>query len=50
VEILDSGVIEVIEGERDGEEVQGEGEIYNTDIELYRRTFSGGDEITVNSS
>jgi parallel beta-helix repeat protein len=50
VEILDSGVIEVIEGERDGEEVQGEGEIYNTDIEPYRRTFSGGDEITVNSS
>src|SRR5215218_5096537 len=50
VEILDSGVIEVIEGERDGEEVQGEGDIYNTDIEPYRRTFSGGDEITVNSS
>jgi parallel beta-helix repeat protein len=50
VEIVDSGVIEVIEGERDGEEVQGEGEVYNTDIEPYRRTFSGGDEITVNSS
>ena len=50
VEIVDSGVIEVIEGERDGEEVEGEGDIYNTDIEPYRRTFSGGDEITVNSS
>jgi parallel beta-helix repeat protein len=50
VEIVDSGVIEVIEGERDGEEVEDEGEMYNTDIEPYRRTLSGGDDITVNSS
>jgi parallel beta-helix repeat protein len=50
VEIVDSGVIEVIEGERDGEEVEGEGEMYDTDIEPYRRTLSGGDNITVNSS
>ena len=50
VEIVDSGVIEVIEGERDGEEVEGEGEMYDTDIEPYRRTLSGGDDITVNSS
>src|SRR5215216_2802875 len=50
VEIVDSGVIEVIEGERDGEEVEGEGEMYDTDIEPYRRTLSGGDDITVKSS
>jgi hypothetical protein len=50
VEIVDSGVIEVIEGERDADEAEGEGEMYNTDIEPYRRTLSGGDNITVNSS
>ena len=48
VEIIDSGVIEVIEGESDGEE--GEGELYHTDSEPFRRTLSDGDSITVNSS
>jgi parallel beta-helix repeat protein len=71
VEIVDSGIIEVFEGERDGEEEeeeedgggddngsgddeeeeeQREGELYNTDIEPFRRTLNDGDEITVNSS
>jgi poly(beta-D-mannuronate) C5 epimerase len=48
VEIVDSGIIEVIEGESDGEE-EGEGELYNTDSEPFRRTLSDGDSITVNS-
>jgi hypothetical protein len=71
VEIADSGMIEVFEGEReeeeeadeeengdggdddgsgDDEEEQREGELYNTDIEPFRRTLNDGDEITVNSS
>jgi parallel beta-helix repeat protein len=71
VEIVDSGIIEVFEGERDREEEeeeedgsgdddssgddgeeeeQREGELYNTDIEPFRRTLNDGDEITVNSS
>jgi parallel beta-helix repeat protein len=54
VEIIDSGIIEVFEGERDEDDVddedEGEGGSHNTDIEPYRRTLSDGDEITVNSS
>ncbi|MDQ3561965.1 MAG: hypothetical protein M3382_03105, partial [Thermoproteota archaeon] len=60
VEIVDSGVIQVREGETDDEEDGidvGENEVeeefeensYNTDIEPYRTTFSNGDDITVNS-
>jgi parallel beta-helix repeat protein len=48
VEIVDSGIIEVTEGETDGEE--DEGESYDTDSEPYRRTLSDGDTITVTSS
>lgn len=43
VEIVDSGIIEVREGEID------EGDSHNTDIEPYSRTFSSGDDITVDS-
>jgi poly(beta-D-mannuronate) C5 epimerase len=61
VEIVDSGTIEVIEGETDGEEEdddgggdgdeeEGEGNLYNTDNEPFRRTLSDGDSITVDSS
>jgi hypothetical protein len=56
VEIVGSGVIEVTEGETDGEEgdddgneEEGEGNLYNTDNEPFRRTLSDGDSITVNS-
>ena len=52
VEIVDSGAIDEGddaggEGEREEED---EGDSYNTDIEPYSRTFSSGDDITVNSS
>ena len=55
VEIVDSGTIQVTEGEVDEDEDGdndggGEGELYNTDIQPYRRTLSDGDRITVNSS
>jgi mannuronan 5-epimerase len=52
VEIVNSGIIEVTEGERDEDEdeEEGEGDSYNTDIEPFRRTLSDGDEVTVNSS
>jgi parallel beta-helix repeat protein len=60
VEIGDSGIIEVTEGETDeeeedddgdgGDEEEGEGNSYNTDNEPFRRTLSDGDSITVNSS
>ena len=54
VEIVDSGTIEVIEGENedddDEEGDEGEGELYNTDVEPYRKTLSDGDSITVSSS
>jgi parallel beta-helix repeat protein len=58
VEIVGSGIIEVTEGARsdddeddeDDDEEEGEGDLYNTDNEPYRRTLSDGDEITVNSS
>jgi poly(beta-D-mannuronate) C5 epimerase len=49
VEIVDSGTIEVIEGEADEDEEE-EGDSYNTGNEPFRRTLSDGDEITVNSS
>jgi parallel beta-helix repeat protein len=61
VEIVDSKIIQVTEGANDGEEdsgVEDAGEVneeddeansYNTDNELYRRTLSSGDSITVNS-
>jgi mannuronan 5-epimerase len=44
VEIVDSGVIEVTEGEIDEEM---EGDSHNTDIEPFSMTLSGGDDITV---
>src|ERR687894_587892 len=48
VEIVDSGMIEVTEGEIDEEEEDDEeGGSYNTDLEPYSRTLSGGDDITV---
>jgi parallel beta-helix repeat protein len=53
VEVLDSGIIEVREGtidEDEGEEDEIEGDLYNTDIEPYRRTLSNGDDITINNS
>ena len=50
VEIVDSGTVEVAEGETDGGEEDDEGNLYNTDSEPYRRTLSDGDSITVNSS
>src|ERR671915_1451407 len=61
VEIVDSGIIEVREGEIDDEEDSGgvgdneeeeelEGISHNTDIEPYTGTFSNSDEIIVNSS
>ncbi|HEX6253779.1 MAG TPA: right-handed parallel beta-helix repeat-containing protein [Nitrososphaera sp.] len=57
VEIVDSGIIEVTEGETDGEdddgsedEEEGEGNLYNTDNESFRRTLDDGDSITVNTS
>ncbi len=60
VEIVDSGIIEVTEGESDGggeeedddngeDEEEGEGNLYNTDYEPFRRILSDGDSITVNS-
>jgi mannuronan 5-epimerase len=53
VEILDSGIIEVIEGaidEEEEEEDEIEGDSYNTDIQPYRRTLSDGNDITINNS
>jgi hypothetical protein len=52
VEIVDSGIIQVREGEIDEEEEdeEGEGDSFNTDIEPYRRTLSGGDGITIDNS
>jgi parallel beta-helix repeat protein len=57
VEIVDSGTIEVTEGETDeedddagGDEEEGEENLFNTDNEPFRRTLSDGDSITVNSS
>ncbi len=55
VEIVDSGIIQVREGEINDDGGGGganeeEAELYNTDIEPYGRTLSGGDDITVSSS
>jgi parallel beta-helix repeat protein len=52
VEIVDSGMIEVTEGAIDEEEEdeEGEGDLFNTDIEPYRRTLSGGDDIAIDNS
>jgi poly(beta-D-mannuronate) C5 epimerase len=51
VEIVDSGIIEVREGEIDDDVAnEDEGDLYNTNIERYSRTFSDGDDITVSSS
>jgi parallel beta-helix repeat protein len=50
VEIVNSGTIEVTEGEIDNDDEESEVESHNTDNEPYRRTLSDGDRITVNSS
>ena len=55
VEIVDSGTIEVTEVANDGgedgdeEEEEAENNFYNTDNEPYRKRFSDGDSIIVNS-
>jgi mannuronan 5-epimerase len=51
LEIAGSGIIEVTEGENDGEDDDGEGEenSYNTDTQPYTTTLGDGDSITVNS-
>jgi poly(beta-D-mannuronate) C5 epimerase len=51
VEIVNSGTIEVTEGETDeDDDDEEEGDSYNTDNEPFRRTLSDDDSITVNSS
>ena len=54
VEIVNSGILEVIEGEvdedDDDDDDEQEGDTYNTDIEPFRMTLGDGDSITVNSS
>jgi len=56
VQIVDSGIIEVTEGEADGEEEgdeedgDDEANSYNTDSEPYTAILGDGDSITVNSS
>jgi mannuronan 5-epimerase len=58
IEIVNSGAIQVREGaidedeedEDEGEDNEIEGDLYNTDSESYRRTLSGGDDITINNS
>jgi mannuronan 5-epimerase len=54
IEIVDSGIIEVTEGvideEDEEDEDESEGDLYNTDIEPYRRTLSDGDDITINNA
>jgi parallel beta-helix repeat protein len=52
VEIVNSGTIEVMEGEVDEDDDDEEqGELYNTDIEPFRKMLIDGDDsITVNSS
>ena len=49
VVIVNSGAIEVTEGESDDDD-DDEGESHNTDNAPYRRTLSDDDSITVNSS
>jgi parallel beta-helix repeat protein len=50
VEIVDSGVIEVREGDDDDEDDEEEGDSFNTDIQPYTRTLNDDDSITVTSS
>ena len=51
VEIVNSGTIEVTEGEIDeDDDEESEGESHDTDNEPYRRTLSDDESITVNSS
>jgi mannuronan 5-epimerase len=53
VEIVNSGVIEVREGDGDDdddEDNEEEGDSFNTDIQPYRRTLDDDDSITVTSS
>jgi parallel beta-helix repeat protein len=51
LKIVNSGTIQVTEGETDEDEEEGQGDLYNTDNEPFRRTLSDdGDSITVNSS
>ena len=50
LKIVNSGTIQVTEGETDEDEEEGQGDLYNTDNEPFRRTLSDDDSITVNSS
>jgi mannuronan 5-epimerase len=53
VEIVNSGVIEVREGDGDDDDDENneeEGDSFNTDIQPYRRTLDDDDSITVTSS
>jgi len=51
VEIVNSGTIELTEGEIDeDDDEESEGRSHDTDNEPYRRTLSDDDSITVNSS
>jgi hypothetical protein len=51
VEIVNSGTIDVTEGEVDeDDDEESEGESHNTDNEPFRMTLTNGDSITVNSS
>jgi adhesin HecA-like repeat protein len=53
VEIVNSGVIEVREGDGDdddGEDNEEEGDSFNTDSQPYRRTLDDDDSVTVTSS
>ncbi len=49
IEIVDSGIIEVTEEGAIEEGAEDNEELYNTDIEPYRKALSDGDIITVNS-
>jgi mannuronan 5-epimerase len=50
VEIVNSGVIEVREGDGDDDDGEEDADPFNTDIQPYRRTLDDGDSITVISS
>ena len=51
VEIVNSGTIEVTEGELDeDDDEESEGESHDTDNEPYRITLTDDESITVNSS
>jgi hypothetical protein len=49
VEIVNSGTIEVTEGNTNDDDDEGEGDLYNTDNEPFRMTLGDDDSITVNS-